>query len=200
MRRPSVTLAAVVIALSVVACGRTGDLRLPPKGQPEGEMSQFDPSRLHVRSQPGLTADKLSLPRRYTLTHSDQTGELFLTIADDYDQDQISGWYTRLMRDEVLAEWVVTPDGPVLDIHCHVSGGVVVGSAAWRDSILRTHMPQVIQTIRQGDAALFAAQVQLDQAPVRVYFHSHRPTLDRIEPWGVLGDYGPPDRGVSTTA
>ena len=153
-------------------------------------MSQLDPSKLHVRFQPGLTADRLALPRRYTLTHSDRTGDLFLTIADDYDRNQISGCYTRLMRDEVLAEWAGTPDGPALDIHCHVSGGVVFGSATWRDSILRTHMPQVIQAFRQGDAALFAGQPELDRSPVSVHFHSHRPTYDRIEPWGMLGDYG----------
>ena len=163
-------------------------------------MSQLDPSKLHVRAQPGLTADLLALPRRYTLTHSDRTGDLFLTIADDFDRDQISGWYTRLMRDEVMAEWVMTPEGPALDIHCHVSGGVVFGSAAWRDSILRTHMPQVIEAVRQGDAALFAAQAQLDYAPVRVHFHSHLAALDRIETWGVLGNYAPQDRGVSTAA
>jgi hypothetical protein len=163
-------------------------------------MSQLDPSKLHVRSQPGLAADQLALPRRYTLTHSDRTGDLFLTVADDYDRNQISGWYTRLMRDEVLAEWVVTPDGPALDIHCHVSGGVVFGSAAWRNSILRTHMPQVIQAFRQGDAALFAVQTQLDHAPVRVHFHSHRPALDRIEPWGVLGDYALRGGGVRRAA
>jgi len=163
-------------------------------------MSQLDPSKLHVRFQPGLTADRLALPRRYTLTHSDRTGDLFLTIADDYDRNQISGCYTRLMRDEVLAEWAGTPDGPALDIHCHVSGGVVFGSATWRDSILRTHMPQVIQAFRQGDAALFAVQAPLDRAPVRVHFHSDRPALDRIEPWGVLGDYTLHGRGVSPAA
>jgi hypothetical protein len=49
--------------------------------------------------------------RCYTLTHSDTTGELFLTIGPDFDRAQISGLYTRLMRDEVLAEWREDEDG-----------------------------------------------------------------------------------------
>ena len=36
------------------------------------------------------------------LTHSDITGELFLTIAAKYDYDKITD-----MRDEVLAEWII---------------------------------------------------------------------------------------------
>ncbi len=152
-------------------------------------MSALDPAKLHVRLQPGLETGRLTLPRRYTLTHSDRTGDLFLTIARDYDQQHISGWYTRLMRDEVLAEWIDTPRGPAVDVHCHVSGGIVFGSATWRDNILRMHMPMVIEAFRQGDAALFAAQPELDRSPVRVHFHSQRSKFARMEPYGTLGDY-----------
>jgi len=152
-------------------------------------MSGLDPARLHVRLQPGLETGRLALPRRYTLTHSDRTGDLFLTIARDYDRKQISGWYTRRMRDEILAEWVDTPAGPALEVHCHVSGGLVLGSAAWRNGILLTHMQQVLQAFRQGDLPLFASQPELDHSPVRVRFHSHRPTFDRIESRGTLADY-----------
>lgn len=163
-------------------------------------MSDLDPAKLHVRFAGDAQPHGPLAPRCYTLTHSDRTGDLFLTIGSSYDRNQISGWYTRLMRDEVLAEWVVTAEGPALDIHVHVSGGLVFGSAAWRDRILRTHMPQVIQALRQGDAALFAAQAQLDQAPAIVHFHSHRPGLDRVEPWGALGEYALQGHGVGPSA
>lgn len=161
-------------------------------------MSGLDPARLQVRLQPGLEAGRLALPRRYTLTHSDRTGDLFLTIARDYDRKQISGWYTRLMRDEVLAEWIDTPRGPAVDVHCHVSGGLVLGSAAWRNGILLTHMQQVLQAFRQGDLPLFASQPELDHSPVRVHFHSHRPTFDRIESRGTFADYTIRQAGASS--
>lgn len=45
------------------------------------------------------------LPRRYTLTHNDVTGALALSIGDQYNSAQLEGWYVRMIRDEVLAEW-----------------------------------------------------------------------------------------------
>ena len=68
-------------------------------------MSQLNPQKLQVKFAEGITPYGPVIPRAYTLTHSDSTGELFLTVGLQYDHRQISGWYTRLMRDEVLAEW-----------------------------------------------------------------------------------------------
>ena len=103
---------------------------------------------LHVTFASGATANGPLTPRRYTLTHSDATGDLFLTIGTEYDRVQIAGWYTRLMRDEVLAEWQAG-EPPVLHVHCHVSGGLVFGTAGWRASIFRQHMPMVLQAFRR---------------------------------------------------
>jgi hypothetical protein len=69
-------------------------------------------------------------PRRYTLTHSDTTGDLFPTIGLDYDRRQISGWYTRFMRDEVLAEWRVAGDGPSPHVFCPVGGGLIFATTS----------------------------------------------------------------------
>jgi hypothetical protein len=63
-----------------------------------------------------------ALPRRYTLTHNDMTGALKLTIGREYNTEQIAGFYTRLLRDEITAEWVQSSTGPSLHVHCHVSG------------------------------------------------------------------------------
>ena len=68
-------------------------------------MSRLLPGKLHVSFQQNVRPEGPATPRRYTLTHSDSTGDLFLTIGAAYQEEQIAGWYTRLMRDEVLAEW-----------------------------------------------------------------------------------------------
>ena len=68
-------------------------------------MSRLQPDKLHVQFARGTAPDGPVVPRRYTMTHSDTTGDLFLTVAAKYNRKQIAGWYTRLMRDEVLAEW-----------------------------------------------------------------------------------------------
>lgn len=149
-------------------------------------MSHLNPQKLHVEYLPGVTVDGPVLPRTYTLTHSDTTGDLFLTIAPVHNLPQISGIYTRIMRDEVLADWV--GDGsPNLHVYCHVSGGLVFGSANWRESIFRYHMPMVLEAFRYGDQGLIAAHPELDQAIIHVHFQ--RGHKEIIEDWGQLGDY-----------
>ncbi len=74
-------------------------------------MKNLKPSKLTVQFLPGAQPDGPILPRRYTLTHSDSTGELLLSIGLEFNRPQISGWYTRLMRDEVLAEWIDSSKG-----------------------------------------------------------------------------------------
>jgi hypothetical protein len=152
-------------------------------------MSQLDPKKLHVNLRRGATPAGLYGPRRYTLTHSDATGDLFLTIGLNYDQRQVSGIYTRLMRDEVLAEWKEDDSGPALHVYCHVSGGLIFGTAGWRYSIFKYHLPQVLEAFRYGDRPLFGACPELDQAPVRVHFQSSVARYNCIEDWGKLANY-----------
>lgn len=152
-------------------------------------MSRLDPGKLHVRLIGGAAADGPITPRCYTLTHSDWTGDLYLTVGPRHDRAQIGGWYTRLMRDEVLGEWRQEAEAPALYVHCHVSGGLVFGSARLRDAILRRELPLVLEALRYGDWALYAAHPALDQAPIWVCFHAAQPRYERLERWGVPGDY-----------
>jgi hypothetical protein len=92
------------------------------------------------------------------------------------------------MRDEVLAGWHFG-EKPELHVHCHVSGGLVFGSAGWRDSIFRRHLPMVLETFRYGDRVLFKAFPELNQASISVHFHATQNHFDRIEDWGTPGDY-----------
>lgn len=152
-------------------------------------MSRLQPERLHVCFVGHVTPQEPLVPRRYTLTHSDATGDLFLTVGDDYDQKQIAGWYTRLMRDEVLAEWRDEGDGLALHVYCHVSGGLVFGTAGWRDAIFRRELPLVLEALRFGDSQLFEAHPALDSAPIRVHFQASRARYRRSEVWGAPADY-----------
>jgi len=152
-------------------------------------MSRLRPEKLHVRLAEGGGADGPITPRCYTLTHSDATGDLFLTIGPAFDRAQISGWYTRLMRDEVLAEWREEDDGPSLHVYCHVSGGLVAGTARWRDAIFRRELPLVLEAFRHGDQGLFEAHPELDQSFIRVHFRSSRRRYRRTERWGTPADY-----------
>jgi len=152
-------------------------------------VSHLRPEKLHVRFVSDVTPRGPVVPRRYTLTHSDRTGDLFLTVGSDYDRDQISGWHTRLLRDEVLAEWQEDREGPSLHVYCHVSGGLVLGRASWRYRIFGHHMPQVLQAFRFGDQELFETRPDLDDAPIVVHFAASQRRYRRTESWGTLSDY-----------
>ena len=49
-------------------------------------MNRLRPERLHTRLGAGADLDTPLSPRRYTLTHSDRTGDLYLTIGAEYDE------------------------------------------------------------------------------------------------------------------
>ena len=152
-------------------------------------MSRLNPAKLRVRFAEGIAPDGPLSPRRYTLTHSDQTGDLFLTIAPQVDRKQTSGWYTRLMRDEVIAEWQSDAEEPSLHLFCHMSGGLAFGGASMRDSIFRRELPLVLESFRFGENALFAAEPELDQAAAWVHFESANPRYHKTERWGTPAEY-----------
>ncbi|MFC2046549.1 staygreen family protein, partial [Chloroflexota bacterium] len=152
-------------------------------------MSRLRVEKLHVRFAGRVEADGPVAPRRYTLTHSDSTGDLYLTVDSEYDRRQVSGWYTRFMRDEVLAEWRDDTDGPCLHVYCHVSGGLVLGTAGWRFAIFQRELPLVLKAFRYGDRQLFETHPELDDAPIRVHFRSSRRRYHRRERWGTPADY-----------
>ena len=152
-------------------------------------MNRLDPGKLHVKILTGSAVNFMNLLRRYTVTHSDTTGDLFLTIGETYDKKQVSGLYTRLMRDEVLAELIGIDNHQELKVYCHVSGRLTFGTAKWRSNILHHELPLVLEAIRYGDRDLFDENTVLDRIPVTVYFQSRNSRYNQVENWGVIGDY-----------
>ncbi|HBY07406.1 MAG TPA: hypothetical protein DEH22_06330 [Chloroflexi bacterium] len=154
-------------------------------------MPTLKPEKLHVKFIGNSDPEGPASPRRYTLTHSDITGELFLSVGTVYDRETISGFYTRIMRDEVLAELLEDSNGPKLHVYCHVSGGLVVGNARWRYTIFKQHMLQVLQAFRYGDEIFFGHHPHFDEARVIVHFSSTNKRFNLQENWGSLADYRP---------
>ena len=126
-------------------------------------------------------------PRCYTLTHSDRTGDLFLTVGPEYDKKQIRGLYTRLMRDEVVAEWREGEEGSELHVHCEVGRGL--GSAKMRENIFRRELDLVLEAFRYGDREFFEKHPILDSARILVHFHARKKINDKVEEWGRPENY-----------
>jgi hypothetical protein len=152
-------------------------------------MTRLIPEKLHVKFLLGMNPASLETPRYYTLTHSDTTGDLFLSIGPCYDKKQTSKLYTRLMRDEVLADLTKDSNQLVLNVHCHVSGGLVFGRAKWRYEIFCSELSLPLEAIRYGDKAFFEQDAQFDQTQVLVHFKSNDKKYNKIEKWGTIADY-----------
>lgn len=118
----------------------------------------FSPDKLSVSYRVAGQQGAQQAPRRYTLTHNDLTGALHLTVDTEYNYGQISGFYTRLLRDEVTAEWQFgPPSGPSLHLYCHVSGSEPwLAPPALRNYIFRREIPLV-----RGGAGLAAASARM---------------------------------------
>jgi hypothetical protein len=150
-------------------------------------MNRLNPKKLHVTILPPSTVDSPLVPRCYTLTHSDRTGDLFLTIAHEFNKKQLKGWQTRIMRDEVVAEWLKTNGIYSLHVYCQISGGI--GTLTFRDRIFRQELPLVLEAFRYGDQKLFFANPFLDQTQIWIHFQSKKEKFNKIEKWGSPKNY-----------
>ncbi|GJM99349.1 hypothetical protein PR202_ga16440 [Eleusine coracana subsp. coracana] len=154
-----------------------------------------DAAKHHHHQSAAATGTKPPpLPRTYTLTHSDVTASLTLAVSHTVNRAQLQGWYNRLQRDEVVAEWKKVRGRMSLHVHCHISGGHVLLDliAGLRYYIFRKELPVVLQAFVHGDVDLFSRHPELEEATVWVYFHSNLPRFNRVECWGPLRDAAAP--------
>ncbi|XP_019422320.1 PREDICTED: protein STAY-GREEN, chloroplastic-like [Lupinus angustifolius] len=135
-----------------------------------------------------------NLPRTYTLTHSDITSKLTLAISQTINNSQLQGWYNKLQRDEVVAQWRKVKGKMYLHVHCHISGGHFLLDlfARLRYYIFCKELPMVLKAFVHGDGNLFNKYPELEEALVWVHFHSNIQEFNKVECWGSLKDASSP--------
>ena len=119
-------------------------------------MTKFQPNKLNVSYKDEIGANNLLFPRKYTLTHSDESGDLFLAIGKNYDLDQIN--YN--IRDEVLGSWEKN-DKEYLLITLEIDNGEEIGNTVNRDKIFRQELTLALMAIIYGDNLLFENNKEL---------------------------------------
>jgi len=146
-------------------------------------LDQFHPSKLHIEYRDGVTPYSPVIPRKYTLTHRDETGELFLTIGSQFAWDQIN----PESRDEVLGEWRCIMSFFVLHLYLFLDGRKPdLSNSLKRLGIFRRELPLALKSLRYGDRVLLYEYPFLDFAPIYVHFISSFPELAKQEYWGFL--------------
>ena len=149
-------------------------------------MSTFNSERLSVEYRNGVTATGPIIPRNYTLTHSDFTGELFLTIGTQFAWDKVN----PDMRDEVLGEWKTSGNCLYYNVYVYLDKGEHdLPAATRRNEVFRRELPLALTAIRYGDQSLFDLYPNLDNAFVIVNFMSSHPQLATQESWGMFNSF-----------
>ncbi len=147
-------------------------------------MRELNPQKVFVQYRDIMKPYEPVMGRLYTITHSDITAELFVFVAQNYAEDQI----TR-MRDEVRIAWEPYNKGIALIGSVIVDGYGVIGNADIRNKIFYNEMPTALQALRQADRFLFDKEPNLDNTPVFIHFISNNPIYNKTYDFGVIGIY-----------
>lgn len=147
-------------------------------------MKVLNPQKVFVQYRKTMTPYNPVLGRKYTITHSDTTAELFIFISNSFAEDQITS-----MRDEVRIAWQQNKNNLVLMGSVLVDGTGVIGKAEIRNKIFQDEIPTALQALRQADRFLFDENPTLDNTPILIHFVSSKSNYDKIYSFGYIGDY-----------
>lgn len=147
-------------------------------------MFKFIPEKLSLELRENEIHYKELVPRKYTLTHSDDNEELLLTIGKDYAYNKANE-----VDDAVLAEWVMEGDEYILNVYIDVDGDMGSTDAENRNRMFREKLPLALKAIVYGDRKFLSKHELLKDAPVIVNFKSELPEYNKVERWGVISDY-----------
>lgn len=149
-------------------------------------MSNFNPEKLSVTYHPPASIFYPLEGRKYTLTHSDTTGELFLNIGCQYDLAKLN----PMMRDEVLAEWVTAMGQYSLSGKVYISGGEFDKNLSKvRYMIFQKELPLALSAIVNGDSGFFTYFPWLLDVPIYICFESIFPEFHQVKYFGTPRQY-----------
>ncbi|SES68645.1 Staygreen protein [Oceanobacillus limi] len=148
-------------------------------------MAHFTSQKLSVNVIPPANNLQPIIGRKYTLTHSDATAELFLDVGYVFNVQAIN----PKMRDEVLGEWQY-------DCHFVFVGHAYVDNGEFSKEVTNTRfhifqkeMPTAIRGMMNGDQAFFSNYPYLLHAPISIYFHSTYTEYNQVFFYGTPRQY-----------
>lgn len=147
-------------------------------------MQPFNPYRVYMEFRDGVSTYRPLNGRKYTMTHSDDTAELFVTIGRTFAKDQIGP-----RRDEVLLGFEPWNDQFLLVGKVLISDETMTGNAEKRNEIFLREMPIALKAIRYADHKLFERFPRLDMVPILIQFQSLEDKYHRWYDFGKMRDY-----------
>lgn len=123
--------------------------------------------------------------RKYTITHSDNTGDLFVTIGREYAYDKVN----QVIRDEVLISWHEENGHNYLFGSVFVDGDELERNAEMRYEIFNQEMPKANKAMIEADIHLFEQFPELMNADILINFDSEDRKLSKVGYFGKVRDY-----------
>lgn len=115
--------------------------------------------------------------RKYTLTHSDKTGDLFLNIGTQYNLNAID----KKNKDEVLAGWIFQEGRYLLKGRVYVTSGEFNEQLSKiRFTIFQKELSLALTAIIYGDRKFYFYHPYLLDAPIYIQFESSLPEFHRL--------------------
>eukprot|EP01023_Acetabularia_acetabulum_P023678 TRINITY_DN2307_c1_g1_i8.p1 TRINITY_DN2307_c1_g1~~TRINITY_DN2307_c1_g1_i8.p1 ORF type:complete len:252 (-),score=11.95 TRINITY_DN2307_c1_g1_i8:137-892(-) len=174
----------------------------PQKRVYEQQIISVQDKRLVVQHLPDVGMGKnkragFDSSRCYTLTHNDITGNLLLSVGSHFNWNQVSGVWSQIVRDEILAWWEIPPKSlPYLHVQCHVSG-----EQKWplppciRYAIFIMELPLVLHCISNGDLNYLTSQKNLQNGRIKIHLQSDVQKFNRDIEWG---EFAKPNTWISS--
>lgn len=149
-------------------------------------MRKINTNQVFTERRNGVTDTYPIAGRKYTMTHVDDSGDLFVTIGTGFAEDKIGKF-----RDEVRLQYIFLDNKPILYGEVMVDGIGILGNPPVREAIFKREIPVALQAIRFGDKELFLAYPELENTPVYIQFISANPDRNKLYDYGVIGEYVP---------
>lgn len=144
----------------------------------------FNPDNLETTFIEPVTPYNPIENRKYTLTHSDDTKMLFLTVANKYNYEEIN----QKLRDELLGTWKKHENSYALIFYAYVGEENILNSLVKYKSF-KYHMELAIKAVMFGDREFLKKNPDLMNCPVFVKFDSSISSFDNYEFYGFVKDY-----------
>ncbi|MDK2586625.1 staygreen family protein [Romboutsia sedimentorum] len=145
---------------------------------------KFNPDKLETTFVNPITPYSPIKGRKYTLTHSDETGMMFLTIANKYNYSTIN----KDLRDELLGTWKTHDDSYGLFLYAYIGDSDYLSSLI-KYGAFKYHMNLALQAIIYGDRELLKEYPELTDSPIYIKFDSSIPIFNNYKFYGYVKNY-----------
>lgn len=150
-------------------------------------MSSFNPQKLSVQFMPPTNSIHPLEGRKYTLTHWEDTDELFLDIGTTYNFEAIN----PQLRDEIIAGWQANwQHGFILIGKVDVDGNdPSEDTSDMRSETFKRELGTALKGMIYGDLSFLYTFPFLLNTPIIIYFESSFPQFQKAYYYGTPQQY-----------